>query len=73
MGRYWPQSGRAILMHIVGEARARGYTRLSLETGSMAEFEPAHKLYESFGFTYCGPFGAYREDPYSKFMTLELK
>jgi len=66
-------AGRAILAHILGEARARGYTRLSLETGSMAEFKPAHKLYESVGFTYCGPFGPYKEDPYSTFMTLELK
>ena len=65
-------AGRAILTHILGEARARGYTRLSLETGSMAEFEPAQKLYESFGFRYCGPFGPYKEDPYSTFMTLEL-
>ena len=66
-------AGRAILAHILGEARARGYTRLSLETGSMAEFKPAHKLYECVGFTYCGPFGPYKEDPYSTFMTLELK
>jgi putative acetyltransferase len=66
-------AGRAILTHILAEARARGYTRLSLETGSMAEFKPAHELYESFGFTYCGPFGPYKEDPYSAFMTLELK
>jgi putative acetyltransferase len=65
-------AGRAILAHIVGEARARGYTRLSLETGSMDAFKPAQKLYESFGFVYCGPFGPYRPDPYSVFMTLEL-
>ena len=66
-------AGRAVLEHIVAEAKARGYERLSLETGSMAEFEPALKLYESFGFSYCGPFGPYEEDPYSKFMSLELK
>jgi putative acetyltransferase len=66
-------AGRAILAHIVAEARARGYTRLSLETGSLQEFEPARKLYETFGFVYCGPFASYREDPYSAFMTLELK
>ena len=66
-------AGRAVLTHILAEARARGYTRLSLETGSMAEFKPAQKLYESFGFSYCGPFGSYKEDPYSTFMTLELE
>jgi putative acetyltransferase len=66
-------AGRAILAHIVAEARARGYERLSLETGSLAAFKPAQKLYESFGFRYCGPFGSYKLDPYSTFMTLELK
>ena len=65
-------AGRAILTHILAEARARGYKRLSLETGSMEAFKPAQKLYESFGFVYCGPFGSYKEDPYSVFMTLEL-
>lgn len=66
-------AGRAVLQHIVAEAKSRGYERLSLETGSMEEFRPAQKLYASFGFSYCGPFGLYKEDPYSKFMTLELK
>ena len=66
-------AGRAILAHIMAEARARGYGRLSLETGSLPEFVPAQKLYESFGFEYCGPFGSYKEDPYSVFMTLELR
>jgi putative acetyltransferase len=66
-------AGRAILMHIIGVARQRGYARLSLETGSMDAFIPARKLYESFGFTYCGPFADYKEDPYSSFMVLELK
>ena len=66
-------AGRAVLTHIVAEARARGYRRLSLETGSIDAFKPAQKLYESFGFVYCGPFGSYRLDPYSTFMSLELK
>ena len=65
-------AGRAILTHILGEARSRGYRRLSLETGTMPAFVPAQKLYESFGFQYCGPFGPYKEDPHSVFMTLEL-
>ena len=65
-------AGRAILAHIVEVARSRAYERLSLETGSIDAFKPAQKLYESFGFTYCGPFGEYSEDPYSCFMTLRL-
>ncbi|MGV3590138.1 MAG: GNAT family N-acetyltransferase [Gammaproteobacteria bacterium] len=65
-------AGRALLTHIVAVARQRGYARLSLETGSFDAFMPARKLYESFGFEYCGPFAEYREDPYSSFMTLTL-
>lgn len=65
-------AARALLAHIIGVARRRGYTRLSLETGSFAAFIPARTLYESAGFTYCGPFAEYREDPYSSFMTLDL-
>lgn len=64
--------GRALLVHIIGVARARGYARLSLETGSMEAFHPARELYRSFGFAYCGPFGPYAEDPNSVFMTLQL-
>lgn len=65
-------AGRAILEHIIGEARTRGYGRLSLETGSHEAFRPAHLLYEGFGFAYCGPFADYAESPHSVFMTLEL-
>lgn len=63
---------RRMLEHIIHEAVRRGYRRLSLETGSMDAFEPARKLYESFGFIYCGPFAGYTEDPNSVFMTKEL-
>jgi putative acetyltransferase len=65
-------AGKALLSHIVTVAKQRGYTRLSLETGSFDAFIPARTLYERFGFRYCGPFGKYREDPLSNFMTLEL-
>lgn len=64
--------GAALLTHIVGEARARGYRRLSLETGSQAHFAPARVLYAKHGFTVCGPFGDYHDDPCSVFMTREL-
>ncbi len=62
----------ALLNHILGEARQRGYRRLSLETGSHPAFAPARSLYASFGFIPCGPFADYRLDPYSVFMTREL-
>lgn len=64
--------GRAMLMHIVDAARRRGYARLSLETGSQPAFEPARRLYASFGFVECAPFADYRPDPNSVFMTLDL-
>jgi putative acetyltransferase len=64
---------RAILERILAEARARSYSRLSLETGSQPQFAPARHLYESFGFTYCGPFAQYLEDSNSVFMTRTLE
>lgn len=64
--------GRRMLEHVVAEARRRGYARLWLETGIGPGFEPARTLYTSAGFTLCGPFADYREDPYSVFMCLTL-
>jgi putative acetyltransferase len=61
-----------MLTHIMTEAKRRGYRRLSLETGAMEYFQPAHKLYASFGFAKCEPFGCYKLDPNSVFMTKEL-
>ncbi len=66
-------AGRAILIHIIEIAKARSYERLSLETGSMKAFKPAQRLYESFGFQYCGPFDNYVDDPNSVFMSLNLQ
>lgn len=63
---------RAMLAHIMDEARRRRYVSVSLETGSMKAFEPAQRLYQSFGFRYCGPFGDYVEDPNSVFMSISL-
>lgn len=62
----------AMMNHILTQARQRGYRRLSLETGSMPFFKPAHALYAKFGFKCCKPFAAYKEDPNSLFMDLEL-
>lgn len=65
-------AGRAILLHLIAVARARGYARLWLETGSTDPFVPARQLYASHGFTQCGPFAEYSEDPFSIFMTKDL-
>ena len=64
--------GSAMLRHIMAAARARGMSRLSLETGSWPYFAPARALYARHGFVECGPFGEYREDPNSVFMTVVL-
>ena len=65
-------AGKKMLEHILQVATARQYQRLSLETGPQDFFIPARKLYERYGFEYCGPFGDYVEDPYSVFMTKAL-
>lgn len=59
----------ALLQHIIVEAKRRGYQRLSLETGSMDYFKPAHELYYKFGFRRCAPFAGYVDDPNSVFMS----
>ena len=63
---------KTLLSHIIAEAQRRAYRVLSLETGPMQAFEPARNLYADFGFSHCGPFAQYVEDPYSVFMTRSL-
>lgn len=64
--------GKAILLRLLEEARARGYSRVSLETGKPAPFHPAHGLYRANGFVECPPFGTYVADDFSICMTKEL-
>ena len=64
--------GARILEHIIGEAMRRGYRQLKLETGALPPFEPARALYARYGFEFCGPFGHYRDDPNSVFMSKPL-
>ncbi|MBD3788120.1 MAG: GNAT family N-acetyltransferase [Sphingomonadales bacterium] len=63
---------RMMLGHLITEARAAGYARLSLETGSQGSFAPARALYLSAGFLECPPFEGYKPDPNSTFMTLAI-
>ncbi len=58
-----------VLAHLMAEARGLGIKRFSLETGSMGYFEPARAMYQRLGFELCAPFGNYKEDPNSVFMT----
>lgn len=64
--------GALLLEVALDDARSRQLGRVSLETGSAPLFDPARRLYARRGFTVCGPFGSYVEDPHSVFMTLEL-
>lgn len=64
--------GRRLLEHLLEQARARGARRLSLETGVEDYFAAARRLYQRAGFVECLPFGTYREDPNSVFMTREI-
>ena len=64
--------GRALLGHLLDAARARGFRRVSLETGTTAAFAPARALYHSAGFVTCGPFASYQPSEDNFFMTLDL-
>jgi putative acetyltransferase len=63
---------RRMLDHLVTEARAAGFTRLSLETGIQPTFVAARALYAKAGFEECPPFEGYWNDPNSVFMTKTL-
>ncbi|MCF3974847.1 GNAT family N-acetyltransferase [Paracoccus salsus] len=63
---------RRLLDHMIAHARTAGLSRLSLETGAQPSFAAARALYARTGFVECPPFGAYRPDPNSCFMTLAL-
>jgi putative acetyltransferase len=64
--------GRSMLTRLLEVARARGFRRVSLETGTTAAFGPARMLYQSAGFVPCGPFAGYRPSEDNQFMTLEF-
>ena len=64
--------GRAMLRHLMAEARTMGIAHVWLETGSAVSFLPARTLYASEGFVPCGPFGDYTDDPLSVYMTRAL-
>ncbi len=62
----------ALLDHILAAAKARGLTRLSLETGSGPAFEPALALYRRRGFEDGAPFADYQPNAFSQFLHLRL-
>ncbi len=64
--------GQAILDYLLSQARTRGYSRVSLETGRPEAFLPALRLYEANGFSQCPPFADYVADDFSICMTRTL-
>lgn len=60
---------KLLLEYLIKQAITRGYHKLSLETGTMAAFKPAQRLYQQLGFKVCLPFADYQEDPFSTFMS----
>jgi putative acetyltransferase len=65
-------AGAALLEHIIGTARARGLTRLSLETGSGPPFEAALALYRRRGFRPGSAFADYTASDFNQFLHLDL-
>jgi len=65
--------GRALLEHIIAEARSRGLTRLSLETGSGPAFDPALTLYRARGFVVGEVFSDYVRSDFNQFLHLDLR
>ncbi len=63
---------RLLLDHMIAEARARGWTQLSLETGSGPAFDPALALYRSRGFVDGAAFSGYERSPFNQFLHLSL-
>jgi len=65
-------AGRAMLDHLMEQAKERGMTWLGLETGRPAEFAAAQALYAANGFTECPAFGNYVSDDFSLCMSRDL-
>jgi putative acetyltransferase len=61
-----------LLDHLIAQARARDWKRLSLETGRGPVFEPALGLYRSRGFVGGEAFADYQPNPFSQFFHLRL-
>lgn len=67
------RAGRQILDAVEALAREKSIALLKLETGSVAGFEGAWRLYERAGFTQCPAFLDYPESDYSRFYEKRLE
>ena len=64
--------GAALLEHIIAQARARGLSRLSLETGSGPAFDAALALYRRRGFTDGEAFAGYVRSDFNQFLHMPI-
>lgn len=64
--------GAAVLEQIIAVAGSRGYSRLSLETGSGSAFDAALALYRRRGFVNGEAFGYYEASAFNQFLHLDL-
>ncbi len=61
--------GIHVITHLISEARRLKIKRLSIETGAGNFFLPARKLFKKCEFEECQPFGHYKEDVNSVYLT----
>lgn len=64
--------GAALLERVISAAIGEDLRRLSLETGSGAEFEPALSLYRRRGFANGEAFADYEKSAFNQFLHLDL-
>ena len=65
-------AGATVLETIIAEAQARGYRRLSLETGTGADFEAALAMYRKRGFASGNAFADYVPSDFNQFLHMAL-
>lgn len=61
---------KILMAHLEEQARIQGLQSVKLETGN--KLAAAVALYKSLGYTICGKFGPYEDDPVSVFMEKAL-
>tara|TARA_Y100000590_G_scaffold448847_1_gene586120 strand:+ start:840 stop:1301 length:462 start_codon:yes stop_codon:yes gene_type:complete len=64
--------GTKIINHLINKAKNLNIKKISVETGSGDFFKSARKLFKKCGFSPCKPFAHYKEDPNSRYFSLEI-
>lgn len=64
--------GGEMVRHLLAHAKANGFHRVNLETGSHPPYEAARKLYAKLGFNPSEPFGDYIPSDFNTFMAIDI-